>query len=104
MTKIKKYVDQIAEELDGAKNYIEKALEYKAMGNTPENTTRYNTYKEMSIQELSHGTNLHQFAVQDIEKLKAVYPEIPSDMMEKWEKAHKEFIEKAAWIKQMQSM
>ena len=32
MTKIKKYVDDIAEELDGAKNYIEKALEYL---NTP---------------------------------------------------------------------
>ena len=104
MTKIKKYVDQIAEELDGAKNYIEKALEYKAMGNNSDNATRYNTYKEMSIQELSHANNIHQFAVQDIERLKAVYHEIPSDMMESWEKAHKNFVEKAAWIKQMQMM
>ena len=104
MTKIKKYVEDIAEELDGAKAYMEKALEYKAMGNTPENTERYNGYKTMSIQELEHGTRLHQYAVQDIEKLKAVYPEIPTEMLDKWEHSHRDFVEKAAWIKQMQSM
>ena len=100
MTKIKKYVEEIKEELDGAKHYMEKALEYKAIGDS----TRYNTYKEMSIQELGHSNNLHQFAVQDIEKLKAVYPDIPQDMMDKWEKSHTEFVEKTAWIKQMQAM
>ena len=105
MLKIKKYVEGIADELDGAKNYIETALEYKAMGNSsPENMERYNAYKAMSIQELEHGTRLHQFAVQDIEKLKAVYPEIPSEMLDKWNKSHVDFVEKAAWIKQMQSM
>ena len=105
MTKIKKYVENMAEELRDAKNYIEKALEYKAMGtNVPEYAERYNVYKTMSIQELEHGSHLHQFAVQDIEKLKTVYPEIPADMMKKWEEAHKEYVEKAAWIKQMQSM
>ena len=100
MTKIKKYVEGIEEELHDAKAYIETALEYKAMGDS----TRYNTYKEMSIQELGHANNLHQFAVQDIEKLKAVYPDFPKDMMDRWEKAHKEYVEKAAWIKQMQAM
>ena len=100
MTKIKKYVDDIAEELNGAKDYMEKALEYKAAGNQ----NRYTRYKEMSIQELGHAMNLHEFAVQDIEELKKVYPEIPSDMMEKWDKAHREYVEKAAWIRQMQAM
>lgn len=104
MTKIKKYVEDIAEELDGAKHYIETALEYKAMGNSSDNTARYNTYKEMSVQELNHAMNLHQFAVQDIEKLKVVYPDVPQEMMDKWDHAHVEFVEKAAWIKQMQSM
>lgn len=105
MLKIKKYVEDIAEELDGAKHYIETALEYKAMGNSsPENMERYNGYKTMSIQELEHGTRLHQYAVQDIEKLKAVYPEIPSEMLDKWQKSHVDFVEKAAWIKQMQAM
>ena len=100
MTKIKKYVDEIAEELDGAKHYIETALEYKALNDID----RYNRYKEMSAQELGHATALHDFAVQDIEKLKSVYPEIPPKMMEKWEKSHVDFVEKAAWIKQMQAM
>ena len=104
MTKIKKYVEDIAEELDGAKNYIEKALEYKSMGNSPENMERYNGYKAMSVQELEHAMRVHDYAAQDIEKLRAVYPDIPTEMMEKWEHSHKEFIEKAAWIKQMQMM
>ena len=100
MTKIKKYVEDIAEELDGAKHYMENALEYKAAGNSD----RYTRYKEMSVQELGHAMSLHDFAVQDIEKLKSVYPEIPSDMMDKWQKAHVNYVEKAAWIKQMQAM
>ena len=104
MTKIKKYVDGIAEELDGAKKYIEKALEYKAMGSSPENMDRYNGYKAMSVQELDHAMRLHEYATKDIEKLRAVYPDIPKDMMDKWENAHKEYVEKAAWIKQMQAM
>lgn len=100
MTKIKKYVNDIAEELDGAKNYMEKGLEYKASGDV----TRYAKYKEMSMQELGHAMTLHDFAVQDIEQLKSVYPEIPSKMLDKWDKSHVEFVEKTAWIKQMQSM
>ena len=100
MTKIKKYVEGIADELDGAKKYMEKALEYKVMGNSE----RYTGYKDMSLAELGHATRLHQYAVQDIEQLKAVYPDIPSDMMDKWDKAHIDFVEKAAWIKQMQAM
>ena len=100
MTKIKRYVMDIQEELDGAKKYIEIALEYKASGNA----TRYARYKEMSIQELAHATTLHEYAVQDIEQLKTVYPEIPVEMQDKWDHSHIEFVEKAAWIKQMQSM
>ena len=100
MTKIKKYVEKLAEELEGAKNYMEKALEYKAAGNA----TRYARYKEMSIQELAHAMTLHEYAVQDIEQLKTVYPDIPQDMQEKWDKSHARFVEKAAWIRQMQSM
>lgn len=100
MNKIKRYVEDISEELDGAKHYMECALEYKASGNS----TRYARYKEMSMQELAHATSLHEFAVQDIEQLRSVYPDIPSEMQDKWDKAHVEFVEKAAWIKQMQAM
>ena len=103
MTKIKKYVEDIKDELDSAKAYMEMALEYKALNNA-NSANRYTRYKEMSIQELSHAQTLHEYAVQDIEQLKIVYPEIPQDMLDKWNKAHVEYVEKAAWIKQMQSM
>ena len=100
MNKIKRYVEHIDDELNGAKEYIEKALEYKVIGDT----VRYNKYKEMSAQELGHAGNLHEFAVQDIENLKRVYPDIPQDMLDKWEHSHNTFVEKAAWIRQMQAM
>ena len=104
MTKIKEYVDEIAEELDSAKEYMEKALEYKAKGSIGDNMNRYNTYKMMSTQELDHANKLHEMAVQDIEALRAVYPEIPQKMQESWDKSHVNFVEKTAWIKQMQAM
>lgn len=100
MRKIKRYVEGIDEELHDAKSYMETALEYKASGDA----TRYARYKEMSIQELAHATSLHEFAVQDIEKLRTVYPDIPQDMQDKWDHAHVSYVEKAAWIKQMQAM
>ena len=100
MTKIKKYVEEIAEELDSAKSYMETALEYKAAGNT----NRYTRYKEMSMQELAHAMSLHEFAVQDIEQLKTVYPTVPQEMQEAWDRSHVNYVEKAAWIKQMQAM
>jgi len=105
MTNIKKYVDNIAEELHDSKCYMEKALEYKAMGATvPNAADRYNGYKAMSVQELEHAMRLHDYAVQDIEALKAVYPDIPQSMQEAWDKSHVNFVEKTAWIKQMQAM
>lgn len=100
MTKIKKYVEQIDEEICGAKEYAEKSLEYKAMGNSE----RYAKYRQMATDELNHAMIVHDIAVQDIEQLKAVYPEIPSEMMEEWEKSHKHYVEKVAWVKQMLSM
>lgn len=105
MVKIKKYVEKISEELHDSKCYMEKALEYKAMGtNSPKNMDRYNGYKTMSMQELEHAMRLHQYAVEDIEQLKTVYPDIPVEMQEEWDRSHREYVEKAAWIKQMQSM
>ena len=100
MNKIKQYVECIKEELDGAKEYIEKALDYKSRGDT----VRYTKYKEMSLQELGHANIIHEFAVQDIDALEKVFPDIPQEMLEKWEHAHNNFVEKTAWIKLMQNM
>lgn len=100
MNKIKKYVEDINEELRDAQEYIEKALWFKAKGDQ----NRYAKYKDMSAQELNHATVLHDMAVQDIEALDAAFPEVPDKMVEQWNKSHAEYVEKAAWIRQMHQM
>ena len=100
MKHIQNYVHDMRDSIEKSKCYIEKALMYKAEGNT----SRYAKYKEMSSQLLTQAEALHTFAVEDINKLKAVYPEVPTEMMDRWTHAHNEFIEKVAWIKQMIAM
>lgn len=99
MTKIKKSVDAIDEELEGAKDYAEKYVECKASGNTQ----WANRYKEMAQDELKHANYIHDKAVADIEEINKVYkPTV--EMQEKWDKSHKEYVERTAWIKQMLAM
>ena len=93
---IKNLIDQLNEEIESAKEYAEKYVELKAKNNMP----RANKYKEMATDELKHTNYLHEMAVQEIEELKKVYT-APVDMQEKWDKSHKEYVEKVAWIKQM---
>lgn len=96
MTIIKKMVDAIEEELEGAENYAEKYVECKAKGHSQ----KASHYKEMAEDELKHSSWLHEWAVQEIDELSKIYIP-PPDMMEKWEKAHKEYVAKAALIRQM---
>lgn len=99
MTKIKHYVEHIDDEICGAKEYAEKYIECKAKGNT----SNANKYKEMANDELKHATYLHDIATQEIEELNKVFqPTV--EMQEKWDKSHKEYVEKVAWIKQMLAM
>ena len=99
MRTIKKYVDMIDEEIESAKEYAEKYVECKAKGDM----NRANRYKEMANDELKHSSYIHEWAVKEIEEISKVYT-APVEMMEKWDKAHKEYVEKVAWIKQMLSM
>ena len=99
MRTIKKFVEQIEVEIEGAKEYAERYVECKAKGNMP----RANKFQEMASDELKHANYIHEMAVQEIEEIRKVYT-APVDMQEKWEKAHKEYVEKVAWIKQMLAM
>ena len=99
MRSIKAYVEHIDEELEGAKDYAEKYVEAKAKGNM----SMANKYKEMASDELRHAGYVHEFAVAEIDALSKVYTP-PVEMQKKWEEAHKEYVEKAAWIRQMLSM
>lgn len=96
---IKDLVERISEEIEDAKHYAEKYVECKAKGNT----SHANRFKEMANDELKHATYIHEFAVQEINGIKNVYT-APVDMQEKWNKAHAEFVEKVAWVKQMLAM
>ena len=89
----------IDEEIESAKDYAEKYVEYKAKGDM----TRANRYKEMANDELKHANYIHEWAVKEIEEISKVYTP-PVEMQEAWDKAHKEYVEKIAWIKQMLSL
>lgn len=99
MTKIKHYVEQIEDEICGAKEYAECYLEYKVR-----NMTNWaNKYKEMAQDELKHATYIHDRAIEEIEELKKVYTP-PQEMLDEWEKSHAHYVEKVAWVKQMLTM
>lgn len=99
MKRIKELVDKIEDELEGAKEYAESYLDYKVKGNN----SRATQLKSMAQDELNHANNIHEIAVSEIAELRKVYTP-PVEMEEVWEKSHKEFVERAAWIKQMLAM
>lgn len=99
MKKIANLVEQIDEELEGAQNYAEMYVSMKADGRNSWATT----YKEMASDEIRHAMNLHSFTVEEINKLNAVTTP-PQEMLDKWDKAHKQYIERTAIIKQMLTM
>lgn len=99
MRMIEKLVCQINEEVEGAKHYAEKALLLKAEGDA----SWSNRYKEMANDEIKHAAWIHDYTVQQIDKLKVVY-QAPQEMREKWEREHTNYVEQVAWIKQMLNM
>jgi hypothetical protein len=99
MRSIKKYVDGIEDEIDGAKEYAECYVEAKARGDM----NRANRYKEMSLDELKHAMYQHEWAVAEIDAVSKVYKP-PVEMEEAWKRAHKDYVEKVAWVKQMLAM
>ncbi len=99
MKAIEKLVHCIDDEIEGAKEYAEKALMSKAEGDT----NWYNRYKEMATDELKHAGWIHDYAVAKIDKLKAIYT-APTEMQDAWNKSHAEYVERVAWIKQMLTM
>lgn len=99
MKKIQKMVDQIDDELNGAMEYMECALDFKAHGDG----SWYQKFRSMAEQELSHSSILHDRAVEEIDLLSKVYTP-PVEMEEKWNAAHKKYVEKAAWVRTMLQM
>lgn len=99
MRVIKKFIESIEEEIEDAKCYAERYVEEKSKGDI----SKANRYKEMASDELKHAMYQHEWAVAEIEIISKVFTP-PESMAEKWEKAHKEYVEKVAWIRQMLAM
>lgn len=99
MRAIKKYVEMMEDEIESAKEYAEKALEHKAMGDIQ----TANQYREMANDELKHASFEHEWATKKIDEISKVYTP-PIEMQESWEKAHKKYVEEVAWIRQMLAM
>ena len=98
MKKIQRYVDMIEEELCGAKDYAEMYVSKKAKG-----SQWANRFHSMAEDELNHAEVIHQLAMEEIEELNKVF-QAPVEIEEAWKKSHKEYVEKAAWVRQMLAM
>lgn len=99
MKKIKKLVDQLNEEVCGAKKYAEMYIESKLVNDT----MWANRYSEMAEDELRHATYIHELAVQEIEKWRNIV-DVPMDMQERWAKAHTKYEEKVTVVKKLLAM
>lgn len=93
-----KYIDHVNEELEGAKDYAEKYIDFKARGNT----ARSNAYKSMAQDELRHASMVYDYAAQDMEAIGRIYT-MPDDLLEKWEHFIKRYADCSAKIKLMLS-
>lgn len=99
MRKIKELVHKINEELEDAKDYAQDYIEAKAAGNT----TKANKSQSAAEDELKHASFRHEEAVEEIEKIRAVFRPT-ADMDDMWTEAHKHYVEEAALIRQMLAM
>jgi hypothetical protein len=96
---VKYFKCQIHDELHGAKDYIEKAIEIRAM-----NPTWAKTLSEMSATELSHATHLYEMFEQYYKKLSDEYSKIPEYIQEDKDYIANMYVEKSAKVKYMHEM
>lgn len=99
MKRIQALVDQIKEEIEGAKDYAEMSLDFKSKGDNGLAVK----FRDMSNDELRHAMVMHDYALDEIKKLETVFT-APVEMQEKWNLAHREYVEQVAWVKTMLQM
>lgn len=96
---IEKLSQMIADELDGAEEYITEALQLR-----DSDTRLANTFYDISGQEMNHVNLLHGEAERLIEEYKQKNGAPPEGMMMLYEYLHKQHISRAGKIKAMQQM
>lgn len=91
--------EHVKEELEGAKDYIMRAIEIKAM----DPSWGKMLYK-MSQEELEHATNFYNMSVDYYNKVSSAYSEVPEYMEKCMNEITEEYMECSATIKKMQEM
>lgn len=99
MTIIKVLSDMIEDEIEGAREYARKALEYK-----DEHRELADTLYSISTEELDHITRLHNCVVQQINDYRQKNGEPPGAMQAVYEYLHGKHIDQVKGIKEYQSM
>lgn len=94
MRTIKRLARQMLCEVEQAEDYAKDALEYKMI-----RPTLADMYYKMSNAALECANNIHSSAQKIVAEQKENGIEPPQFMMDKWEKAHNEVIEKMATIR-----
>lgn len=89
----------IYEELEGACDYIKKAIELKAM-----DAAMSKTFVDMSAAELNHATQLHKMFGEYYAKVTGAYKEKPKYLVEVKDRIEEVFPEKSAKILLMHEM
>ena len=96
---IRKLSDMIEDELEGACEYVRKALELK-----DEDRSLADTLYQLSQEEMGHMKILHEQVVRKIEEYRKAKGEPPSTMMAVYEYLHGKHIDKANSIEVYQKM
>lgn len=91
--------DHIMDELEGACDYIKRAIELKAM-----DLQMSKTLVDMSAAELSHANSLYEMFGKYYAKITSVYKEAPAFLEETKNFLGEEFPEKSAKILHMHEM
>lgn len=91
--------DMIEDEIEGACEYVKKALEWRE--EYPDVAATLHT---LSQEELKHITRLHGLVVDLIQRYREKQGEPPVEMMAVYEYLHKKHIDKVAEIKRYQEM
>lgn len=90
---------QIPDELHGAKDYIQRAIEIRPM-----HAAWAKDFVEMSSAELEHATRLYKMYQEYYAKMAETYKEVPEYIEESYKKISEEFIKCSVEIKHMHDM
>ena len=100
MRKIKEIIEKLDSEIKDAKEKADEYAEFRLAGDSQEASAS----KQAAMDELKHADLYHSRAVKEIQKISQTFQNPPQKMLDKWNRAHHEYIDQVAFIKQILSM